>query len=116
MDGETFWVLGLATRELMSAIEKKTISRLDAAGGFAMRMPVAMARKTPGRGALVVVAGGRSIGCTLRGTRRARARTSGYRARRATVGGRKVLKARRAKGRHVLAPACAVRGWNKQKK
>jgi len=32
-----------------------------------------------------------------------RARTHGFRARMATVGGRKVINARRAKGRHVLA-------------
>jgi large subunit ribosomal protein L34 len=32
-----------------------------------------------------------------------RARTHGFRARMATVGGRKVLNARRAKGRHTLA-------------
>ena len=76
------------------------------------------ARKTAigGRGALVVVAGGRSIGCTLHGTRRARARTSGFRARLATPTGRKVLKARRKKGRKYLAPACAVNGWNREKK
>lgn len=82
-------------------------------------MPRAVAaRKTAigGRGALVVVAGGRSIGCTLHGTRRARARTSGFRARLATPTGRKVLKARRKKGRKYLAPACAVNGWNREKK
>jgi len=73
-------------------------------------------RQTPGRGALVIVAGGKSIGCTLSGTRRKRARTSGFRARKATASGRKVLKLRRAKGRKVLAPAGAVRGWNKEKK
>lgn len=39
--------------------------------------------------------------------RRKRARTSGFRARAATVGGRKVLAARRKKGRAVLCPAAA---------
>ncbi|CAL54145.1 Ribosomal protein L34 [Ostreococcus tauri] len=68
------------------------------------------------RGALVVVAGSKSIGCTLSGTRRKRARTSGFRARMATPKGKKVLKSRRAKGRKVLAPAGAVRGWNGEKK
>jgi len=33
-----------------------------------------------------------------------RARTHGFRARMSTVGGRKVIKARRAKGRAVLTP------------
>jgi len=32
-----------------------------------------------------------------------RARTHGFRSRMATVGGRNVIRARRAKGRHVLA-------------
>jgi large subunit ribosomal protein L34 len=36
---------------------------------------------------------------------RARTRTSGYRARKATVGGRKVLAARQKRGRKVLCPA-----------
>jgi large subunit ribosomal protein L34 len=79
----------------------------------------AVALRTPttnGRGALVVVAGGNSIGNTLHGTRRARARTSGFRARLQTPTGRKVLKARRAKGRKYLAPAGAVNGWNREKK
>jgi len=47
----------------------------------------------------------KGLGCTLGGTRRKRARVSGFRARMATVGGRKVLQARRKKGRKVLAPA-----------
>lgn len=46
----------------------------------------------------------KGLGCTLGGTRRKRARVSGFRARMATVGGRKVLAARRKKGRHALAP------------
>ena len=71
---------------------------------------------THGRGALVVVAGGNSIGNTLHGTRRARARTSGFRARLQSPTGRRVLKARRAKGRKYLAPAGAVNGWNREKK
>lgn len=81
-------------------------------------MPSAVATRKPalGRGALVVTAGGNSIGNTLRGTRRARARTSGFRARLQTPSGRKVLKLRRKKGRKYLAPAGAVNGWNREKK
>ena len=40
---------------------------------------------------------------TFQPRKRRRARTYGFRARMATKGGRKVLKARRAKGRHELA-------------
>jgi large subunit ribosomal protein L34 len=40
---------------------------------------------------------------TFQPSRIKRARTHGFRARSATLGGRKVLKARRAKGRHRLA-------------
>ena len=81
-------------------------------------VPRAVAARKPvgGRGALVVVAGGRSIGCTLQGTRRARARTSGFRARLATPGGRRTLKLRRKKGRKYLAPAGAPNMWNKAKR
>ena len=48
--------------------------------------------------------------------RAARARTSGFRARLATPGGRRTLKLRRKKGRKYLAPAGAVNGWNREKK
>lgn len=47
----------------------------------------------------------KGLGATLYGTRRKRARVSGFRARMATPGGRKVLAARRKKGRKSLAPA-----------
>mmetsp|Transcript_19476 Transcript_19476/g.23323 ORF Transcript_19476/g.23323 Transcript_19476/m.23323 type:complete len:143 (-) Transcript_19476:278-706(-) len=47
----------------------------------------------------------KGLGCTLSGTRRKQARVSGFRARMRTVGGRKVLKRRRQKGRHNLVPA-----------
>lgn len=40
---------------------------------------------------------------TFQPRKRRTTRTYGFRARMATKGGRKVLKARRAKGRHVLA-------------
>jgi large subunit ribosomal protein L34 len=40
---------------------------------------------------------------TLRGTKIKRARVSGFRARIKTSSGRKILKSRRAKGRHSLA-------------
>mmetsp|Transcript_20002 Transcript_20002/g.32927 ORF Transcript_20002/g.32927 Transcript_20002/m.32927 type:complete len:114 (+) Transcript_20002:148-489(+) len=48
----------------------------------------------------------RSLGSTMeQHTNIKRKKVSGYRSRRATPGGRRVLKARRAKGRHVLCPA-----------
>ena len=40
---------------------------------------------------------------TLEGTQRKRRRVSGFRARMATPGGRRVLSRRRAKGRHQIA-------------
>jgi len=39
---------------------------------------------------------------TLRGTRLKRTKTSGFRSRIKTTSGRRILKARRAKGRHSL--------------
>lgn len=55
------------------------------------------------RGTLQVVANAKkSIGCTKEGTNRKAAQVSGFRARQATATGRKILKLRRKKGRHVL--------------
>jgi large subunit ribosomal protein L34 len=54
-------------------------------------------------------------GNTLEGTRRKRARVSGFRTRIASVGGAKVLAARRKKGRAVLCPASRPVRWNKMK-
>lgn len=57
------------------------------------------------RGTLVVEANNKKgLGSTTFGTRRKRARVSGFRTRMATPGGRKVLKARRNKGRKNIAP------------
>merc|ERR1719159_196692 len=50
-------------------------------------------------GFLTIECGGKCKGCTVEGTKRKRARTSGFRARMATPAGRNVLKRRRAKGR-----------------
>jgi len=62
-------------------------------------------RALSGRSPLVVEANRKKgLGCTLHGTRRKRARVSGFRTRMSSVGGRKVLKARRKKGRKNLAP------------
>ena len=47
----------------------------------------------------------KGLGCTLGGTRRKRAKVSGFRARMATVGGRRVIQARRKKGRKAICPA-----------
>ena len=55
-------------------------------------------------GGLLVVAK-TSLGCTLHGSRKKRAHTSGFRARMAKPAGRKVLAARRKKGRKTLVPA-----------
>lgn len=45
------------------------------------------------------------MGNTLRGTKRCRRRTSGFRTRMQTPNGRKVLAARRKRGRKTLCPA-----------
>ena len=52
-------------------------------------------------------------GNTLEGTRRKRARVSGFRTRISTPAGLKVLAARRKKGRKVLVPASRPVKWNK---
>ncbi|KAL6774191.1 PRPL34 [Auxenochlorella protothecoides x Auxenochlorella symbiontica] len=46
----------------------------------------------------------KGLGNTLHGSRRKRARVSGFRTRMATTAGRKVLAKRRLKGRKVLCP------------
>ena len=68
------------------------------------------------RGALVVVAAAgnakNSLGARKSngGSNLTKKRTSGYRARKASVGGRKVLKARRRRGRKRLVPASETSG------
>eukprot|EP01023_Acetabularia_acetabulum_P032445 TRINITY_DN30302_c0_g1_i2.p2 TRINITY_DN30302_c0_g1~~TRINITY_DN30302_c0_g1_i2.p2 ORF type:complete len:129 (+),score=11.55 TRINITY_DN30302_c0_g1_i2:107-493(+) len=52
----------------------------------------------------------KSMGCTKEGTKRAAIRTSGFRTRMRTPGGRRVLKARRKKGKWVLCPVSNKRG------
>ncbi|KAI3436094.1 hypothetical protein D9Q98_002152 [Chlorella vulgaris] len=56
-------------------------------------------------GLLVECNNKKGLGVTLYGTRRKRARVSGFRARMATPAGRRVLAARRKKGRKTLVPA-----------
>mgnify|MGYP001959465186 CR=1 FL=1 len=108
--------LALPRTTSTSSVKAPSAARLAAKKSVVAFAPRATAPMRAQRGALVVTAGGKSIGCTLGGTRRKRARTSGFRTRIASASGRKVLKNRRAKGRKVLAPAGAVRGWNKEKK
>eukprot|EP00877_Chromochloris_zofingiensis_P002081 jgi/Chrzof1/11874/Cz06g13050.t1 len=72
---------------------------------------------TTGRRALVVVAisnGKKSLGCTLQGTSRKSKRVSGFRARLKTKNGRKVLAARRAKGRHQISPKSVRKSGGKK--
>ncbi|PNW88448.1 hypothetical protein CHLRE_01g030050v5 [Chlamydomonas reinhardtii] len=74
-----------------------------------------MTRVAPARGGLVVMANAKkSIACTKEGTNRKRRRTSGFKARMATKNGRKVIKARRAKGRHSLCPASEGKSGGKK--
>ncbi|BDA44956.1 probable 50S ribosomal protein L34 at C-terminar half [Coccomyxa sp. Obi] len=66
--------------------------------------------RAPGRGSVLVEANSKTgLGITKRGSRRARTRTSGFRARMQTPNGRLVLKARRKKGRKTLCPASNYR-------
>ncbi|CAG9464563.1 unnamed protein product [Pedinophyceae sp. YPF-701] len=69
--------------------------------------------QTASRGALLVTCGGRSLGCTKFGSARKVARVSGFRARMKSKTGRKVLKARRARGRKVLVTTSTQ--YSKQK-
>ncbi|GLI69974.1 hypothetical protein VaNZ11_014627 [Volvox africanus] len=74
-----------------------------------------LVRVAPTRGGLLVMANNKkSIACTKEGTNRKRRRTSGFKARMATKNGRKVIKSRRAKGRHVLCPASEGKSGGKK--
>ncbi|GFR39855.1 hypothetical protein Agub_g352 [Astrephomene gubernaculifera] len=74
-----------------------------------------LVRVAPARGSLLVMANAKkSIACTKEGTNRKRRRTSGFRTRLATKNGRKVLKARRAKGRHSICPASERKSGGKK--
>ncbi|CAK0784225.1 hypothetical protein CVIRNUC_007429 [Coccomyxa viridis] len=73
-------------------------------------LSISIKKGASSRSSLVVEANSKtSIGLTKRGTRRARTRTSGFRARMQTPSGRAVLRARRKKGRHTLCPASNYR-------
>lgn len=83
--------------------------RLFPCAGMRLVAPAPLRRQVQiGRG-LLIMAKATCKGCTLRGTRRARTRTSGFRTRRRTYGGRRVLSDRRKKGRATLCPAHAYK-------
>ncbi|MEW5304359.1 MAG: hypothetical protein WDW38_011001 [Sanguina aurantia] len=87
----------------MTVMRPSQLSTSFLGGGCPSLMTAAPSQS---RGSLLVVANAKaSMGCTKRGTNRKRRRTSGFRLRSSTPAGRKLLKARRQKGRHVLAPA-----------
>ena len=77
--------------------------------------PLLRLAQTLQRGLVVECNRKKGKGNTLGGTRRKRARVSGFRARSASVGGAKVLQARRKKGRKILVPASAVNKRNRMK-
>ena len=80
-----------------------------------MAMPL---RRLDGNRALIVECNrkkGKGNTLVQGGTKRKAARVSGFRSRMETVGGRKVIKQRRAKGRANLVPASAPNRWNGMK-
>ncbi|QDZ22278.1 ribosomal protein L34 [Chloropicon primus] len=80
------------------------------AGLSAARRAVGAQTRSRG-GALIVEANAkRCLGSTKGGTNRHRARTSGFRVRKRSATGSKVLKNRRKKGRKQLAPASKFSG------
>ena len=86
--------------------------------GFALRIASPLRRLDGGRALVIECNRKKGMGNTLvqGGTKRKAARVSGFRTRMETVGGRKVIAARRAKGRHCLVPASAPNAWNKMKR
>eukprot|EP00195_Chlamydomonas_chlamydogama_P016034 CAMPEP_0202890032 /NCGR_PEP_ID=MMETSP1392-20130828/555_1 /ASSEMBLY_ACC=CAM_ASM_000868 /TAXON_ID=225041 /ORGANISM="Chlamydomonas chlamydogama, Strain SAG 11-48b" /LENGTH=128 /DNA_ID=CAMNT_0049573511 /DNA_START=24 /DNA_END=410 /DNA_ORIENTATION=+ len=94
----------MAPRAAVSVVQRPSSTSSSFLGGSFSG--AALAAPAPARGSLVVMAaGGKSMACTKGGTRRKRRRTSGFRTRMQTPSGRKVLAARRKKGRHSLCPA-----------
>ncbi|KXZ44057.1 hypothetical protein GPECTOR_74g671 [Gonium pectorale] len=102
----------MTSRAIMPVVPRTGQTSSFLGGSFAGS---SLVRVAPARGGLLVMANAKkSMACTKEGTNRKRRRTSGFKARMATKNGQKVLKARRARGRHVLCPASEGKSGGKK--